>query len=242
MHEIVILQMGSTYEPLIRQIGDFDKWVFNKIPQKMQKFTTVVNSEQFPDYILSNNPRAILITGSHGMVTEATNVELKCFDALKKAICRPKELKNTPAVFGICYGHQLLAHLLGGKAAQRVDGPEIGLVDIEFSANGDPLFQKYDKKSMPFFAVHYQCAQKLPQNAKLLASSTSEMHHAFRVDGYGAPIYGVQFHPEFPMEACVYYDEQGISATVSEHEKRNRDIRERYIDNTIIADFLDMVL
>ena len=51
---------------------------------------------------------------------------------------------RTPALplFGICYGHQLLAHALGGEVGYNPAGREMGTVDLELHphAADDPLF------------------------------------------------------------------------------------------------------
>ena len=45
-------------------------------------------------------------------------------------------------LFGICYGHQLLAHALGGEVGDNPVGREMGTVGIDLhpEAAHDPLF------------------------------------------------------------------------------------------------------
>ena len=45
-------------------------------------------------------------------------------------------------MLGICYGHQLLAHALGGRVEDNPRGRHIGTVDVHLTdaAGDDPLF------------------------------------------------------------------------------------------------------
>lgn len=226
--DIAILKMGSTFEPLRKRCGDFEDWILERVPGKLQANTEVINAAEFA--LGKCTSKAIIITGSHGMVSEPNEHELKCFCTLKKIL----EASTAPFVFGICYGHQLLAQLLGGKAAFRGEGGEIGLKPIQFFSDDDPILGCYARSEVPFFCIHYQSAAKLPPDALLLAKSSEEAHHAFRFGNF----WGVQFHPEFPKEACLYYDEECVKVSAAERVARNEFIEERFVDNSCIADFL----
>lgn len=131
----------------------------------------------------------VLITGSAAMVTERLDWSERTADWLREAAHAGMPL------FGICYGHQLLAHALGGTVDYNPHGREIGTVSIERldTAAGDPLLGQYP----PAFraqVTHMQTVMKLPDGAVALARSTQDAHQAFR---WGARAWGVQFHPEF---------------------------------------------
>ncbi len=96
-------------------------------------------------------------------------------------------------ILGICLGHQLLAHLLGGEVT--VSEQEVGWLPVQLNEAGtkDILF---DGILPEFFPFHYHTEQvvTLPPGATVLASSPLCPVQAFR---YGqAPVWGVQFHPE----------------------------------------------
>jgi poly-gamma-glutamate synthesis protein (capsule biosynthesis protein) len=96
-------------------------------------------------------------------------------------------------ILGLCLGHQLLAHLLGGEV--EVGQQEVGWLPVQLSEAGtkDPLFEGVPQE---FFAFHYHVEQvvTLPPEATMLASSPLCPVQAFR---YGqAPVWGLQFHPE----------------------------------------------
>jgi len=98
-------------------------------------------------------------------------------------------------VFGICYGHQLLAHALGGQVDYNPAGRESGTVELalEPAASSDPLFAGLPRR-FPAHATHLQSVLRAPDGAAVLARSALDSCQAFR---WGEQAWGVQFHPEF---------------------------------------------
>ena len=45
----------------------------------------------------------------------------------------PEAAERQIPTLGICYGHQLLAYALGGKAGNNPQGPEFGTVDVHLT-------------------------------------------------------------------------------------------------------------
>jgi GMP synthase (glutamine-hydrolysing) len=98
-------------------------------------------------------------------------------------------------VLGICYGHQLLAHALGGEVAFNPAGRESGTITLQLqdAAADDPLFAGLPA-AVPAHATHLQTVLTPPPGATVLARSARDNCQAFRV---GPRAWGVQFHPEF---------------------------------------------
>ena len=105
-------------------------------------------------------------------------------------IAREIEAAGIPTL-GICFGCQLLASALGGRAYR--DELEVGLIDLATTTAGstDPVVQHLD---VPVPAFHYDTWDP-PPGAEVLASS-SRYRHAFR---YGSAL-GIQGHPEATPE------------------------------------------
>lgn len=130
-----------------------------------------------------------IVTGSGAMVTdqlpwsEATGAWLR--DAAHAGL----------PLLGICYGHQLLAHALGGQVGYNPAGREMGTVDIKLdaAASDDALFAGLPSR-FPVQATHMQTVLALPDGARRLATSQQDAASAFR---WGRRAWGVQFHPEF---------------------------------------------
>ena len=64
---------------------------------------------------------------------------------------------------GICYGHQLLAHTLGGEVGDNPNGREFGTISVELMAEAadDPLLGGLPTR-LPVQVCHTQSALRLP--------------------------------------------------------------------------------
>lgn len=131
----------------------------------------------------------VIVTGSGAMVSDRHDWSERSAGWLRDAAHA-----GVP-VFGICYGHQLLAHALGGDVGDNPAGREMGTValDLGAAAAGDPLFAALPAR-FAAQATHLQSVLVAPAGATVLASSPLDAVHAFR---WGDAAWGVQFHPEF---------------------------------------------
>ena len=136
-------------------------------------------------------------TGSASMVSEREPWSEQTAAWLRSAVAA-----EVP-VLGVCYGHQLLAHALGGRVDYNPNGREIGTVEmtLEPAATGDPLFRGLGGR-MHGQATHLQSVLEPPPGAEVLARTALDPYHAFRV---GESAWGVQFHPEFSLAAVGAY-------------------------------------
>jgi len=92
---------------------------------------------------------------------------------------------------GVCYGHQLLADVLGG----RVDGMgeyEIGYRTVEQDGR-NRLLEGVDDR-LTVFTTHSDHVVEAPPGATVFARNDYGIH-GFRKDR----VFGVQFHPEYDM-------------------------------------------
>ncbi len=94
-------------------------------------------------------------------------------------------------VLGICYGAQLLCAVAGGEVA-RADRREYGMAHLTVTAPG-PLFDGLPAE-MPVWMSHGDEVARLPDGYQTLARTETCPHGAFGHEG--APLFGVQFHPE----------------------------------------------
>lgn len=131
----------------------------------------------------------VLVTGSAAMVTDRHDWSERSAEWLREAA------EHGVPLFGICYGHQLLAHALGGEVGDNPRGREMGTAWIEPTpeAARDPLFSGLPER-FPAQTTHLQSVLRLPQGATVLARNDHDPHHAFRWKDH---VWGVQFHPEF---------------------------------------------
>jgi GMP synthase (glutamine-hydrolysing) len=94
-------------------------------------------------------------------------------------------------VFAICYGHQLLAHALGGRVALNPDGPEHGTCEVRRIAH-DPLFEGIDERFF-VYQTHFDAVLDPPAGAVVLARSERTAVQAMAI---GDRVRTIQWHPE----------------------------------------------
>lgn len=185
--KVAILKTGSTYPAIKEQFGDFDEWFLRGLAPELD--ITVFNAEagELPEN--ATDWDGIVVTGSPAMVSNREPWSENAAKWLAKAV------NQSVPVLGVCYGHQLLAHALGGEVGYHPEGRESGTHQVTLlnSAKDDPLF-RHMPSSIKAQLTHKQSVLRLPPNATLLARNEFEPHQAFRV---GACAWGVQFHPEF---------------------------------------------
>lgn len=140
-------------------------------------------------------------------------------------------------VLGVCWGHQLLAQVLGGTVEDR-GVYELGYVEVE-QVEQDRLF---DGISSPFvaFATHSDEVVHLPDDVTVLARNAASIQ-AFR----RGRTYGVQFHPEYDMRTAedmiqrkdisMHLVQEALDSVTPEHVEAAQQTKQLF-DN-----FLDLV-
>lgn len=144
--------------------------------------------EQYDGYILSGSEK--------GVYDEATWMQpLREFVLALRGAEIP--------VFGICFGHQIMADVYGGKAEKVDNGFVVGPREFAAGAGEDA------EDSAPFAArvMHQDQVTAVPPHAKVMASAA---YCPVAVLEYDFPAKSVQFHPEYPggfvAEAVELFD------------------------------------
>lgn len=99
--------------------------------------------------------------------------------------------KGTLPVLGICYGHQLIAHVLGGRVIEAPK-PEFGPAMLQVLEH-DTLFEGLPERFTVWMS-HNDEVEMLPPGFVQLARSEDCEFQAMR--DLSGKIYGVQFHAE----------------------------------------------
>jgi len=192
----LIIKTGGTYADYAAEHDDFEHWTARNMGLAPGQWTCVDvrTGASLPE---PGRFAGTAVTGSHDMVTD----DLPWIEPTARWIARAVAADHR--VFGICFGHQLMAHALGGQAGYHPDGPEIGTVPVTPTpaAADDPLFSALPNP-FPAHVTHSQTALRLPPGAALLAGSAHDPHQAFRL---GRCAWGVQFHPEFGEDITRVY-------------------------------------
>ena len=196
MGAMLVLKMGSTLASLKSRKGDFESWIIAGLglPPTEVDVVDVSAGQPLPP---ADGHAGIIVSGSHAMVTDRRDWSERAAEWL-----RENAQAGVP-VLGICYGHQLLAHALGGEVGDNPKGREFGTVEVtmEESARGDVLLGSLPR-SVRVHVGHTQSILKLPPGAVRLASNPWDHNQAAR---FAPRAWGVQFHPEFDAEIVREY-------------------------------------
>jgi GMP synthase (glutamine-hydrolysing) len=196
MKKLLIIKAGTSHPELIEHYGDFDDWIINLLPVNRSDCIIVnaVEEEALPGH---ETVSGVIVSGSHNDVTEGLPWMIRTSLWLRTALER-----QMPA-FGICFGHQLLAHAAGGTIGFNPNGREAGVVAIKMNerAAGDLLFGDLPQ-SFQAIVHHKQTVINLPHGAQVLAQSNLD---AVQVLRYHKTAWSVQFHPEFNSEIITAY-------------------------------------
>jgi GMP synthase (glutamine-hydrolysing) len=195
MKPFLILETGRPVDAL-RRHGSFGHWirVAAGLHGREVRHCHVLDGEALPN---AGDFAGVLITGSGAMVSERAPWSERSADWLRDAAEAGKPL------FGICYGHQLLAHALGGRVDYNPRGREMGTVPVRLhgDAGSDPLFAGMPGE-IAAQTTHLQTVLQPPPRATVLARSDKDDCQAFR---WGEQVWGVQFHPEFSAQMMRGY-------------------------------------
>jgi GMP synthase (glutamine-hydrolysing) len=185
---LLVVKCGSTLPALREARGDYEDWILAGmgVARDEARVAAVAEGEDLP---APQEIAAVVLTGSSAMVSERAPWSERTAAWLRGAVA------GGLPVLGICYGHQLLAHALGGRVARNPRGREIGCVDVETlpAARGDALLGALPER-LCVHATHVESVLELPAGARLLAASQQDAHQAFAI---AKRVWGVQFHPEF---------------------------------------------
>lgn len=168
---IVVLDFGSQYTQLIaRRIRE------QQVYCEIHPYTLPLSSIQKLD------PKGIILSGGPASVydKDAPKIDAELFSL------------GIP-VLGICYGMQLIAHLLEGGKVYPATEREYGNAQLEITDTSEPLFAGLSSDVTAWMS-HGDKIDRLPDGFRTIAK-TSNSPIAAMVNTEGT-LYGIQFHPE----------------------------------------------
>ena len=173
LNKIIIIDFGSQFTQLIarrvRELGIFSEIVSHK----KVSFKT----------LLKQNIGGIILSGGPLNVYEKNKFN---FDK--------KILKLGKPILGICFGHQILSKMLGGKV-KKSNHREFGLAEINKKSNSLLTKNFFDNKNKnDVWMSHADQVSKMPKNFKIVASTKNSKLTI--IEDAKSKFYGVQFHPE----------------------------------------------
>ncbi len=172
LNKILIIDFGSQFTQLIarriRELGVFSEIISHK-KIKLKDIDQTVKG-----IILSGGPLNVYQINKYSFDKKIINLDVP--------------------ILGICFGHQILSKLNGGKVKQSKHR-EFGLANI-FKKNESLLIKNFfnKQKSKKVWMSHADQVSRLPKNFKVIASSTNSKFAI--VENRLKRFYGIQFHPE----------------------------------------------
>ena len=167
------------------------------------------------------NPKGIILTGGPN----------SCY--LEDSPTYQKELFELGIpVLGLCYGAQLMQHVLGGKV-ERADVREYGKSNLIISKTDSKLFKDVPKESICWMS-HFDYISKIAPGFEI-TSYTKDCPVA-SCENEEQKLYAIQFHPEvlhteygknilsnFVMDVCNYSGDWRMDSFVEEQVKAIRE-------------------
>lgn len=138
------------------------------------------------DRIKENSPSAIILSGG------PNSVHVEGAPRLPEGFFEYCTEQKIP-VLGICYGMQLLVHLLGGEVKSADEGGEYGRMPINIMPDS-LLYEGADGSSQLVWMSHGDEAVKLPDGFVCVAKS--EQGAMVGIESPSRKIFGLQYHPE----------------------------------------------
>jgi GMP synthase (glutamine-hydrolysing) len=170
---ILILDFGSQYTQLIaRRIRE--SHVYSQILPCTASLATV----------LAHRPKGIVLSGGPASVYE------------RKAPTVPKQLlEQGIPVLGICYGMQLVTHLLRGEVAKAAHR-EFGRAELFIDDDSDLFKGVGTNRSTTVWMSHGDRIERTPEGFKAIAHTDNSPVAAMKLLDGDRKFYCLQFHPE----------------------------------------------
>jgi GMP synthase (glutamine-hydrolysing) len=165
---VVVLDFGSQYTRLIaRRL------------RELRAFSLILPGTAPLEEVLKHRPEALILSGGPKSVFEE--------DAPRPD---PRLFAQGLPILGICYGMQLMAQAFGGKV-ERAGRAEYGKALL--TRYSGPLFRGL-KGEVQVWMSHSDAVTELPPGWRVAAET--EENPVAAIEAEGAPLFGVQFHPE----------------------------------------------
>lgn len=168
-------------------------WLSPALPEAELQSFDIVSGADFP--VLANIDGVVVSGSEHGVYDD-----LPWMQPLR-GFLRSVRQANMP-VFGICFGHQIMADTFGGKAEKAPQGLHIGMRQFEISG-----------QDVPTHVWHKDQVTQAPPNTRIWAKAAYCPIGALE---YDFPAMSVQFHPEYGKSLLYSVFERGMGRFVTD--------------------------
>lgn len=233
LKQITLIKTGGTIPDIKQKYGDFEDWFLDGLGVPGIQTISVYKGQSLP---IPVDTSAVVITGSAAMVSHREDWSEKTAAWLKLVV------NAGVPVLGVCYGHQLLAHALGGKVGLNPRGRQMGTVSTSLldSAKDDDLLGQLPSQ-FTSQTSHSEVVLELPEGAVRLATSPLDNNFAIR---FSDKVWGVQFHPEFSgavMSAYITFRQDAIRAEGLNPDQMLATTTDTDMARSVLKRFADLV-
>jgi len=166
---ILVLDFGGQYNQLIaRRVRD------------LHVYSEVLPYDISPDEIRAKNPKGIIFTGGPASVFEEG-----------APVCHREVFGMGIPILGICYGAQLIAHVMGGSV-KKASSREYGRTDLQINKK-ENIFRNIRGRTVCWMS--HTCYIETPPEGFEIYAVTKDCPVAAMADEE-RKLYAVQFHPE----------------------------------------------
>ena len=168
---ILVLDFGGQYKELIA-----------RMVRSLNVFAEILPGDTSVDKIKEIDPLGIILTGGPKSVYEPTSLK-----------CDGKLFELGIPILGICYGMQLMCHMLGGEVGKGEAG-EYGQIEATITAKS-PIFNGFGKppSSTMVLMSHGDSVLKIPPG---FSQTAKTVNCVAAIECQEKKLYGLQFHPE----------------------------------------------
>lgn len=231
MQPLFILQTGNPPQAVRACHGGFDA-MFGALLAPLGRPLLAARGyagEALPD---PGSLAGAVITGSPGNITDAAPWMAEAAEWVREAHAARLPL------FGVCFGHQLMAHALGGRVDYHPGGREVATQPIELTAaaDADPWLCRTPRRFAAQL-LHEQTVIEPPPGVTVLGANA---HDAYQILRYGPNAVSVQFHPEFSASIMREYLDimtERLTAEGLDVPALRADVRDTPVATALLSDF-----
>ena len=195
--KIGILKVDSVLPEFRNRHGDYPQMLVQILQRnsmqdkrKLRFKTFDVEKGDYPEHI--DDFDGYIIPGSRKSVYDRDY----WIEALKEFVIALDEKKKK--LVGVCFGHQLIAEVLGGKTERCDRGWGVGVHETQIH---NPLwFTQNQPKTCSLAVSHRDQVSILPNRAELIASNKFCPHSMYAIEKH---IFSMQGHPEFTSQYAM---------------------------------------
>lgn len=167
---VIVLDFGGQYNQLVaRRV------------RECNVYCEIYSYKTDLEKIKAMNPKGIILTGGPN----------SCYEADSPTYSKELFELGIP-VLGLCYGAQLMMHVLGGKA-EKADAREYGKTEVIVDKTDSKIFEGVSPKTICWMS-HFDYISKVAPGFEI--TSHTENCPCASAENVAENLYAIQFHPE----------------------------------------------